>query len=131
MSDMDLLKIDTVEMNPEFGVFHVEQLRWLKRLLRGRQQIFFVAQIVTQSRIQDEAPEDVPLARLLMSERVDHKVMVVFRTRHGMILPAGNNNIEVQPFIQRLGFAQAFAKIPRPQRCHAAAGGNLRCKLDD
>src|SRR5215472_7425752 len=90
--------------------------RWVKSLAGCLKEIMFAAKVSWQAGIELQAPENIPLAGVVVDGVfVDDEVVIVLGMRGRMVLPAGDHDVKVQPFIAR-GFlvrAQSLAQIPR------------------
>src|SRR5262249_16760230 len=95
--------------------------RWLKSLVGCLKKILFAAQIAWQAGIELQAPENIPLARIVVGGVfVDDEVVIVVGMRGRMVLPAGDHNVKIHAFIapRFLVLAQTLAQLPwsKPRR---------------
>src|SRR5260221_6095946 len=108
-------------------VFELKQVGGTEGLMFGDKQLALAAQVGTQRRIKDEAPENVPVARLAVhGVLVDHQVVIILRLSRSAILSAGYYYIEVQALVGRLVITQSLAQVPWPDAGQLARARNFR-----
>jgi len=109
------------------NIFELKQ-RWrTKPLVFAQQEFAFTAQIRLESGIKNEAPENVPVARLAVYRvLIDDQIVVVFGFARSAILRAGDDNVKVEAFVGRLIVTQTLAKVPRADAGHAARADRFR-----
>ena len=91
---------------------------WVKSLVGCLKEIMFAAKIGWQAGIELQAPENIPLARIVVDGVfVDDEIVIVLGMQGRVVLPARNHDVKVQAFIARrfLVRAQTLAQIPRPK----------------